>query len=78
MAIEIERKFLVKDILCDLFISGFKGDGEIMGFTNSPCPTPRYLEDIYYPNPTSIAQKIQQMLKIQADIIIDESPEIVI
>ena len=67
---------IVKDILCDLYTNGFRGDGEIMGYANSPCPTPRYLEDIYYPNPSSIAQKIQKMLKMQADIIINESPEI--
>ena len=47
-----------------------------MGYANSPCPTPRYLEDIYYPSPTSIAQKVQLMLKMEPDIIIEESPEI--
>ena len=47
-----------------------------MGYANSPCPTPRALEDIYYPNPTTISQKIQEMLKIKADIMISASPEI--
>ena len=47
-----------------------------MGYANSPCPTPRGLEDIYYPNPTTIGQKIQEMLGLEADIIISTSPEI--
>ena len=67
---------IVKDILSDLFILGFRGDAQIMGYANSPCPTPRALEDIYYPNPTTISQKILEMLKIKADIIVGASPEI--
>ena len=67
---------IVKDILSDLFILGFRGEAQIMGYANSPCPTPRNLEDIYYPNPTTIGQKIQEMLNMDADIIISASPEI--
>ena len=67
---------IVKDILSDLFILGFRGDAQIMGYANSPCPTPRALEDVYYPNPTTIGQKIQVMLNMNADIIISASPEI--
>ena len=67
---------IVKDILCDLYLLGFRGDSQIMGYANSPCPTPKSLEEIYYPNPTSIAQKVQEMLKLPTDIIIAESPEI--
>ena len=64
------------DILSDLFILGFRGEAQIMGYANSPCPTPRGLEDIYYPNPTTIAKKIQEMLKLDADIMLETSPEI--
>ena len=67
---------IVKDILSDLFISGFRGDAQIMGYANSPCPTPRSLEDVYYPNPTTIAQKILSMLDLETDMIIETSPEI--
>ena len=47
-----------------------------MGYADSPCPTPRNLEDVYYPNPTTIAKKIQEMLKQDADIMLETSPEI--
>ena len=67
---------IVKDILSDLFILGFRGDAEIMGYANSPCPTPRSLEDIYYPNPTTISQKILSMLNLKNDIVLETSPEI--
>ena len=67
---------IAKDILSDLFIKGFKGEAQIMGYADSPCPTPRNLEDIYYPNPTTIAKKIQEMLKLDADIMLETSPEI--
>ena len=67
---------IVKDILSDLFMMGFKGEAQIMGYADSPCPTPRNLEDIYYPNPTTIAKKIQEMLKIEANIVLGSSPEI--
>ena len=48
---------IVKDILCDLYISGFRGEGQIMGYADSPCPTPKALENIYYPTPTSMHKK---------------------
>ena len=67
---------IVKDILCDLYISGFRGEGQIMGYAESPCPTPRILEEAYYPNPSSIANRIMQMLNKSSDIVIPESPEI--
>lgn len=67
---------IVKDILSDLFILGFRGDAQIMGYANSPCPTPRSLEDVYYPNPTTISQKILSMLNLKTDIVVETSPEI--
>ena len=70
------RCSIIKDILCDLYILGFKGDSRIMGYANSPCPTPKILENVYYPNPTTIAQTIQEMLKLPTDIVIEESSEI--
>ena len=70
------RCSIVKDILCDLYILGFKGDSRVMGYANSPCPTPKLLENVYYPNPTKIAQTVQEMLKLPTDIIIEESSEI--
>ena len=36
----------------------------------------RSLEDIYYPTPTTIAKKILSILKFNADIVIETSPEI--
>ena len=67
---------IVKDILCDLYIAGFRGEGQIMGYAHAPCPTPRALENIYYQTPTSIAKEIQKMLNINSDIFIPDSPEI--
>ena len=67
---------IVKDILCDLYISGFRGEGQIMGYANSPCPTPRALENAYYPTPTSIAMEILKMLNKSTDLFIPESPEL--
>ena len=49
---------IIKDILCDLYILGFNGKSEIMGYAESPCPTPKTLENIYYPTPTTIAKNI--------------------
>ena len=67
---------IVKDILCDLYISGFRGEGQIMGYANAPCPTPRALENAYYPTPTSIAMEILKMLNKSTDLFIPESPEL--
>ena len=67
---------IVKDILCDLYISGFRGKSQILGYADSPCPTPKNLENIYYPTPTSIAKSILALLDIHSDIVIPESPEI--
>ena len=67
---------IIKDILCDLYISGFRGKSRIMGYAESPCPTPKNLENIYYPTPTSIARNILELLDISSDIVIPESPEI--
>ena len=67
---------IVKDILCDLYISGFRGKSQILGYAESPCPTPKNLENIYYPTPTSIARSILSLLNNNSDIVIPESPEI--
>ena len=67
---------IVKDILCDMYISGFRGESQILGYAESPCPTPKNLENIYYPTPTSIAKSILALLNINSDIVIPESPEI--
>ena len=67
---------IVKDILCDMYIAGFRGECQILGYAKSPCPTPKNLENIYYPTPTSIAKSILALLKINSDIVIPESPEI--
>ncbi|KGG16350.1 MULTISPECIES: alpha-ketoacid dehydrogenase subunit beta [unclassified Prochlorococcus] len=67
---------IAKDILCELYLNGFMGKSKIMGYSDSPCPTPKTLENYYYPNPTSIAKNILELCNIDDDIMIDESPEI--
>ena len=55
---------------------GFKGDFQLLGYANSPCPTPRNLELEYYPTPTSICNAILRLTSRKADMIIETSPEI--
>jgi len=67
---------IVKDILCDLYMNGYNGDSKIMGYANAPCPTPKVMEESYYPNPTSIGNMILKMCNIDDAIVVKESPEI--
>jgi len=41
-------------VIRKLFQAGFKGDFEILGYADTPCPTSRYLEGLFYPSAQSI------------------------
>jgi len=64
-------------VISRLHTDGYKGKAARIGYGNSPCPTARNLEYIYYPSPQTIANKCMDMLNIEEkEDITNISPEI--
>ncbi len=61
--------------LCSM---GFAGKVEILGYAETPCPTARSLEHLFYPSPNSILQTVVQMLGLKDSKLqsLGVSPEI--
>jgi len=57
---------------------GFSGEVSIMGYEQTPCPTSRILEQLYYPSPDSILTASIELLKLDKSNIqcLGISPEI--
>ena len=64
-------------IISKLHIGGYKGKTARIGYGDSPCPTARNLEYMYYPNPNTIATKCMEMLNMKVnESAINISPEV--
>ncbi len=71
------KSSIATHIVSTLAILGFKGKIGIMGYENCPCPTPKIMENSFYPTSQKIAKKICELVeidfnyKIQADFDIE-------
>ena len=52
------KSSIASELISNLAIMGFKGSIAIMGYEDSPCPTPKIMENFFYPTSQKIAQKI--------------------
>lgn len=68
---------IAKTIISNLYLKGYKGESEAMGYLDSPCPTARNLEYAYYPNPASITKTCMKLLNKEGREELEQiSPEI--
>jgi len=61
-----------------LISMGFVGKVEILGYAETPCPTSRILEQLFYPSPNSILQSAVNLLELKDSNLqsLGVSPEI--
>jgi acetoin:2,6-dichlorophenolindophenol oxidoreductase subunit beta len=45
--------------------SALKAPVERVGFAETPCPTPRHLENLFYPNAETIVRRVERMLGLE-------------
>ena len=70
------KSSIASEIISNMAIKGFKGKMMIMGYENSPCPTPRIMENAYYPTSIKIAKKICELLNLEFEYNIQSDNEI--